>query len=691
MCWFGYRVSEYKAITPHFFNSASDSSSDATLVYTCSLSGIKVNDFELGYANQSGEALLNLFSAANKRLLSEQLSILPFPSLSYEKVIEVYRTGESFREVSKARMSQPNWQQAYLKVTKTDKGVAITFSDLTGLFNSQHADSLDGEAKYQRLVDGLNNHFVYSKNSNLEFEYVSQSIQHILGYSVEDFLANYEMYILLKPEGYDEIAQQWRAGKRPEPYELSFCTAEGDTKVIELSSTPLFNSEGKLTGVEGIGRDVTEEITLRERVNYQANFDQLTGLYNCYAFNKALQRLLATFKNGVDQAVLCFIDMDKFKLVNDACGHAAGDELLRQISKLLSADLSEKDVLARLGGDEFCLIYADASLQTVLDKLEKLQASVRNFRFVYDDKSFYVGTSIGVVEINDNNGSAEDLVSAADAACYQAKSDGRNRYHVFDKSDDYSSYHETEVNLIELLQNAIEQDLFVLYKQNIVPLSDANVGDHYEILLRLPNPSGEFISPASFIPLAERYGMMEKIDLWVFERTFDYLESHPSAVESLARCSINLSGASLGNTRLLKVICARLVESSVPPNKICFEVTENTAVANMASAVNFIEMIREVGATFALDNFGVGMSSFTYLKNMPVDYVKIDGSFIQSMSESESDCAMVKAIHDIASSMGKRTIAEFVSDATTIAKLTKLGISYAQGDAIAKPRPLIGS
>ncbi|GEA13492.1 EAL domain-containing protein [Alteromonas sp. KUL49] len=453
-------------------------------------------------------------------------------------------------------------------------------------------------------------------------------------------------------------------------------------------------------------RDVTKEHALQEEVAFQANHDQLTGLLNRYAFDNELKDILSAdttppeniAHEGEDVAkslgVMCFVDMDRFKLVNDSCGHPAGDKLLKEVSALFAQHIGESDLLARIGGDEFCFIYRGQSLEEVKKRLDRLLDAISSYRFVYDEKLFFVGASIGVIEIDPNATSAADLIKAADNACYKAKHLGRNRYFVYQAKDAHLATNNNDNDVLNSLHNALQYDGFELFSQAIVPLTNSlNVFqqpalEHFEILLRLSNKDGALISPGLFIPLAERHGLMNKVDLWVVENTLKALDASPDYLPKIGKVAINLSGITLGDEITLHKIVEYVEASQVPANKICFEITETTAVTNLNAAKLFISTLRALGCRFALDDFGAGMSSFMYLKNLDVDYVKIDGSFVRNMVNDKIDRATVKAINSIAHSMGKETVAEFVGDNETCEALRTLRVDFGQGFALDKPKPL---
>jgi diguanylate cyclase (GGDEF)-like protein len=380
---------------------------------------------------------------------------------------------------------------------------------------------------------------------------------------------------------------------------------------------------------------------------------------------------------------------DKFKIINDSCGHHTGDQLLHDISNLLKQKLYGDDVLARVGGDEFCMILWGVDNKSVELRVQTLIDHVAAYRFVWQEKVFHVSVSIGLVHVEAGASDVVSLVQEADLACYQAKSNGKNQFCVYESSGLQESFRKQELDILELLQFAIEHNKLQLYFQTIKPLGSSSTNHNYEVLLRMFDKNGAMISPSVFIPVAERNGLMSRVDTWVFEHTINLLERHPKHTLLLDKCAINLSGASLNSPSLLLTILQRLQETTVPLNKLCFEITETAAVMNLVTASKMIDKIRLLGCQFALDDFGAGMSSFTYLKNMNVDYVKIDGSFVKNMSKDICDFATVKAIHEIARSMGKQTIAEFVGDEETEQLLRQLGVDFAQGFSIAYPMPML--
>ncbi|AWL10998.1 Cellulose synthesis regulatory protein [Saliniradius amylolyticus] len=667
------------------YRAASESALDAILVFAEQSHG---QDFDLVEANQVARQLFSANQLNFKAYpLSRQLERLELESLMMP-ALEVCRSGAGYEKTVQVHSRWVRAEWIKIQIVKAGQGIAVTVRDITADYHNQQALEAS-EAKFRRLVENLNGHFIYSHGLDGEVSFVSNSVTDILGYSPDWFRNNHDQCIKTQPQIIKMVRGQLLMGVRPDPYIVEYYTADGEIRQIEYRDSPVFDDDHCLVAIEGIGRDVTQDLALQRKVSYQANHDQLTGLFNRYAFDRQLRKQLQVVAKSQQASTLCYIDMDKFKLVNDTCGHQAGDELLRQVSGLLQSAISEQDILARVGGDEFCLVLPELGAGQAEPRLQQLLNLIREFRFAWGDNVFHIGASIGVVEMNDEGRSAGELIKAADHACYQAKSSGRNRYCIYDSNDKQIGHRQDELRWVNDIQKALHEDRFELFHQVIEPLSQPVRGKHYEILVRMVDEQGDYVSPGIFIPMAEQHGLMTKIDEWVFEHTLTALEQHPEHVEQLDKCAINLSGVTLGNEAFLDKVIAHLHHSSVPAEKLCFEITETAAVTNLSLARHFIDSLRALGCQFALDDFGAGMSSFTYLKNMAVDYVKIDGSFVRNLAQDKSNYVTVKAIHEIASSMHKQTVAEFVTDEQTRQLLIQMGIGYGQGFALGKPAPLM--
>ena len=435
--------------------------------------------------------------------------------------------------------------------------------------------------------------------------------------------------------------------------------------------------------------DISETRLLSEQLEHQAKHDSLTGLINRMEFERRLRRIINSESGDGDHA-LCYLDLDQFKVINDTCGHIAGDELIRQISDLLSNIVRKRDTLARLGGDEFAILMEHCPLTQASRLARDLLKTIENFRFIWEGKRFSLGVSIGVVPINTGEGSVNEILSIADAACYAAKDAGRNRIHVYQVDDHELSKRRGEMQWVARINHALEENKFCLAAQEIrhIGKDGDSPGKHYELLVRMRGDNGEIIPPGAFLPAAERYNLAVKIDRWVVSTIFRWLMENPPELAALELCSINLSGHTMGDPSFLKMLLHEFDTGNIPPGKICFEVTETAAVSNLRDAIQFIHALKKIGCLFSLDDFGTGLSSFNYLKNLPVDFLKIDGSFVREVHKNPIDFTMVRSINDLGKVMGKKTIAEFVENAEILAILTDLGVDYAQGYALGRPELL---
>lgn len=458
---------------------------------------------------------------------------------------------------------------------------------------------------------------------------------------------------------------------------------------LRTNKIPLLDQEGEVFGVLGCYEDITESRLLSQELEYLASHDALTGLVNRREFERRLARVLDTAQREHSSHALCYVDLDQFKVVNDTCGHPAGDELLNQLGTVLQNQVRQRDTLARLGGDEFGVLMEHCSLHQAEIVAGKLRRAVAEFRFTWEGRSFNLGASIGVVPIDDATGTITELLVKADSACYAAKDMGRNRIHIYSEDDLVLAKRHGEMQWVSKIHQAIAENRFVLYAQPIVPLTlEGGQGNHCEILTRLVADDGQLVLPGAFFPASERFNLSPRLDRWVVENTLNWLASNRERLAGLSMCSINLSGHSLGDEDFQNFVSDALAELKIPPEKICFEITETAAISNLTRAIRFIHALKEQGCRFALDDFGSGLSSFAYLKNLPVDYLKIDGMFVTDILEDPIDLAMVKSINEIGHLMGKQTIAEFVESDAIRHKLKQIGVNYIQGYAAGPPVPL---
>jgi diguanylate cyclase (GGDEF)-like protein/PAS domain S-box-containing protein len=445
--------------------------------------------------------------------------------------------------------------------------------------------------------------------------------------------------------------------------------------------------------VDGVRRifvvceDITEAHALSERLSYQARHDELTGLLNRHAFQQLLRAALGNVRTKNAQHALCYLDLDQFKVINDTCGHVAGDELLRQLGRWLREQVQGSDTLARLGGDEFAVLLEDCSIEEAERVADSVRKAIEKFRFRWADKTFSIGVSIGLVPVTRSMSSITALLSVADTVCYAAKEEGRNRIHTYREDDADIARRRGEMQWVARINRALEEEQFCLSLQPIMRLTNTRESaEYYELLVQLRDEDGLFIRAESFMPAAERYNVCTKVDRWVISTAFNWLAQRRQRVTPNSCYSINLSGQSLGDEEFLRFVTDQFEQTKIPAKSICFEITETAAIANLSHANTFVAALRERGCLFALDDFGIGLSSFAYLKTLPVDYVKIDGVFVRNVTDSPVDLAMVRAINEIAHVMGKETIAEFVESEDILRKVREAGVDYAQGNAVGHPR-----
>lgn len=382
-----------------------------------------------------------------------------------------------------------------------------------------------------------------------------------------------------------------------------------------------------------------------------------------------------------------FLDLDQFKVINDTCGHAAGDELLRQISEVIRSTIRTSDILARIGGDEFAILIQDCTLDQASLVANLILNAINEFQFIWEENIFRIQISIGLVPITSTTQTISELFIQADAACYLAKDAGRNRIHIHHVDDSEMAHRRDEMQWVTKIYSALEENRFLLYAQPIVSIEN-QAKHHYELLLRMKDTSSNIIAPGEFLPAAERYDIIDQLDHWVIKNSFKILSDSPIFLQSINFVSINLSGKSLTSEALIETITHCLYTSNVPAHKICFEITETAAISNFNRALKFINDLKQKGFLFALDDFGTGLSSFAYLKRIPVDFLKIDGIFVKGIIENPIDYEFVNSINGIGHVMGMKTIAEFVESDEILKKITELGVDYAQGYAVGKPIPL---
>jgi len=471
--------------------------------------------------------------------------------------------------------------------------------------------------------------------------------------------------------------------------ERSNLTKSGNKYWANEHIYPIVDNNDNVSHYVAMQDDVTQFRNISRKFSYQAIHDALTGLINRQEFEVILSNTVDGRSNDNEVHSLCFVDIDQFKIINDTCGHVAGDELLRQISVLLGQHCNDDETVARLGGDEFALLLYGHDLSQGKLVCEMLIAAVESFRFRWNENVFKIGISIGLTEINSQSTSYIEVIKQADSACYGAKDAGRNRYHVYQEDDQMLAQRKDDTYWATKINGALELGQLTLYAQPIVSLQNRGKIS-YEVLIRMLDEDGNLIPPGVFLPAAERFNLSHRIDQWVIDNTLAWMYKHHDEISHIDHISINLSGLSLSNESLLQYIIKAIKTNKVEASKISFEITETAAIANLTHAKLFISALNAYGCKFALDDFGSGLSSFAYLKNLKVDMLKIDGMFVKDMLNDPIDEAMVKSINDVGHLMGMETIAEFVENEAIRDRLEEMGINYGQGYGLGKPVPIDG-
>jgi len=464
----------------------------------------------------------------------------------------------------------------------------------------------------------------------------------------------------------------------------------GAERSVEISVSPLRHEGGEIAGVVMVLHDTSELRGLTRQMTYQASHDALTGLVNRREFQRRLQEALDSARAGDVMHALAYLDLDRFKAVNDTCGHTAGDNMLREVASLLKEAVRDSDTVGRIGGDEFALLLVGCPLEKARQIADDVVRSVGDFRFVWKDKIFNVGVSVGLVEIGRDGGALEDIMSSADSACYVAKKQGGVHVHVYSAREEANARHRGEIHWLQKLQGALRDDKFELYYQPIVHARAGGLrGPALEVFVRLESEPGlPSEPPAQLIRAAERYRLMPLIDRWVVQAVFSALGHGGLKLPEGRSVAINIAGQTLGDAEFLEFVVDCFDHTGASPNDICFEITESSVVANLDHARRFIEVLHGMGCEFALDDFGSGLSSFANLRTLPMDYLKIDGSFIRNLAADSVNQAMVAAMIDLSRSLNFRVVAEQVEDQSSLEAVKSMGIDFVQGFIIARPQPL---
>ncbi|WP_455234601.1 EAL domain-containing protein [Thiogranum longum] len=550
---------------------------------------------------------------------------------------------------------------------------------------------LTAEARYRALVETAHD-LVWSMDPEGRWSYLNSSSRVIYGLEPEQMLGRSisEFCAADNCEADRQAFSQLLGGKDLYQYETVHLDKDGNRRSLSFNAKTHRDEQGNILQISGTARDITDQKAFHQQLTYQAEHDSLTKLFNRHYFQQELERTVArVLRNPQHTCALFYIDLDQFKYINDTLGHAAGDRLLVEVTQLLISHVREGDLLARFGGDEFTLLLYNISPSDVMLAAEHFRQLFEDYRFVQEGKSFNITCSIGAAIIEQLVESAEEVLSHADIACNMAKAQGRNRINLYDPTDRNKAGMAEDMGWASRVREMLEQDKFQLVYQPIMALNDDQVQD-YEVLVRMICDDGEIILPGGFMPAAERFGLIHSVDRWIVRRALAQLSRLHQQGESV-RFSINLSGKAFEDVSLLPMIQEILDQSNIDPSRVCFEITETAAIAKLSAAEKFITALKVMGCQFALDDFGAGFSSFAYLKHLPVDKLKIDGSFVQGMANSQIDQAMVQSMNQVAHALGKQTIAEYVEDSTTLELLRNYGVDYAQGNYLGKPREALMS
>lgn len=623
----------------------------------------------------------HLFGYSQHEIRGKPISWL-LPELTNETIGDFTGKHESH---AKNRQGEPLTVTLNIKTMQSDGDTYYTclVSDISERKQAE-LKLIEAEARYRDLVETAHD-LVWSMDLDGHWTYLNSAAKRIYGYELNEMLGKNFAGFQSK-ESYDRDMDAFTRvlqGEELLQYETVHVDKDGNPKHISFNARPLYDDNNKVVRITGTARDITEQKIFERELTYQAQHDSLTGLYNRNYFQQELHRLVTRVARNGAECALLYLDLDQFKYVNDTLGHAAGDRLLLECTSLLKAHIREGDLLARFGGDEFTILLYNVTRDATETVAENIRQLFEDFRFMDSSKTFNVTCSIGITLVNSETASVDEALSQADLACNISKTQGRNCVHTYKPSDFEKSGMAEDIGWATRVRDAIDKDRFQLVYQPIMSVADGLVSD-YEVLLRMQTDKGDHIMPSGFIPAAERFGLVNNVDRWTVKTAiYQLVQLHESGLP--INFSINLSGHAFGDNLLLPLINNLLLDTRIDPSSLTFEITETAAIADMQAAMRFINSLKDLGCQFALDDFGSGFCSFTYLKHLPVDKLKIDGAFVQSLAHTNVDQAMVQSMNQIAHALGKQTIAEFVENQATLDLLKDIGVDYAQGNFLGKP------
>jgi len=646
----------------------------------------------LSYPNvsESGYHVLdNTFSHIPKA--TEFLDCIPSNSV-YSYVYSIKDVGYIIFERYKKRLPQ-NLDRALLPIIEKIGHACISCYRYQQMIKNNQTNKIAEiqlrieKNKLQTTLDAIPNGLI-TLNRELEILYMNRNATAFFRFSRlkckdQDIRKNITLYDIEEKKDITDIFFEYLQikGSWNNVMPLIVKASTGTELTVEINARSIINDNNDISSYVLVIKDVSHTIKIENELKWQATHDPLTHLLNRRGFESHLQRLI--YRDSDYNHVLLYLDLDRFKIVNDVCGHQAGDFLLQQISEVISNDIRATDVLARLGGDEFSIILHDCNLDFALTLAERIKQSIAKFHFSWKKNLFNVGVSIGVTNIDKLSNDVDKIMCRADMACYAAKENGRNQVYLADIDKDSGVTEKiTNTNFVSLVNSAVEKNRLILYGQVIQPLSTSDDKPHVEVLLRMLD-EGRVVPPDAFLPIAERYGKIRDIDRWVIKNVIQHLK-----VNTDYQININLSGVTLSDTTALDEIINLMETNPEEAQQICFEITETAAITNLDRCVSFIKQLQEFGCTFALDDFGSGLSSFSYLKHLPVKYLKIDGSFIKDICSNKTDEIVVTSIHKTAKALNIKTVAEYVSNDDIYNLVKKIGIDFVQGYKIGKPQEL---
>lgn len=684
-------LTDYLRSSDHVDGELSTFESNKKVYYICSLPvtvrGETSSYLVTGYSNNSYERPVRFFTvytfitAILILVISMEISVYLLNRWITKPLIKLHKATKDILN---------NGMEGVSKVEIDQKDEIGKLADSYNQMIEYIRQSTVSKSYLSNIISNISDALVVA-DSNFCIETVNEATKKIFGYSEEELVGS--SVSIFFPQIQQQVIEHWKntikAYGQYSDYEVMMHSKEKVVIPVLISCTVMTEENlGKVHFV-CIAKDISERKKAEESIRYQASHDMLTGLSNRYALEKELkecsQRILFYPE---ESAMFLYLDLDKFKIVNDVCGHHAGDELMKHLTLMMKQNIREQDTLARIGGDEFGLLLTNISSDEGLKIAEALCETVKKFRFIWEEKVVTLGISIGAVIINSDLYEVSKVISAADQACYISKENGGNRVQLFSESEKEFSLREKEMQVMPSITSAFEENRFLLIFQDIVRVSDS-VLNGYEALIRMKDEHGQLVSPGTFLPAAQRYNKLTDIDRWVITNfCINYASYHRDSNEGDLIYNINISATSINSEGFLDYICHQFEKYQVPPQCVCFEITETSAVSNFVKANEFIQELKKLGCRFALDDFGSGLSSFTYLKYLPVDYIKIDGIIVNDIDTNKIDYALVSSINEIAHLMGMKTIAEYVESEAVFHCLREIGVDYAQGFWLGKPKSL---